>query len=628
MTAATAAGKPAGWMEPFHPEFPLFHYIWKLFRLQFAISWSSFRTARLRRKIGTIFIAIMIAAFAAGIFVFSWFLLGLLRSPELAQILAEQGQLSLTPFLESVPILVLAGSFFGILVTSFGVLLSALYLSGDMEFLMSAPVPIRAVFLTKQLQAILPNFGFIALFGLPLLLGLGASGGYNFLYYPMVVIALAMLALAAAGVSSLLVMGVVRIFPARRVAEVLGAAGAMFSIICSQSGNFVNLMRPDEKNLDAQLIPFAALTRFNSAWNPLAWPGRGLVELGESRFLPALLFLGLTLLLAGGVFLLSLRVAERLYYSGWASMQVGGRKKRAALKVRHPSAVLAGRHPGGILAGTDTHAKQDAPARTGAGASFLAEFIPQPVLGLVRKDFLNLSRDPRNMSQLISPIMVGVMYLFFLFRSGGAPLEGQGDAPEWFMQIIQTAMIYGNVGVSLFVSWSLISRLGMIGFSQEGRNYWMLKASPVGPIQLLAAKFLVAYLPGLLLGSLFMLVISLIRSTSVSMLLFGLAVVALSIIGAAGVNVAFGVVGVNLTWDDPRRMTSGMAGCISVPASMLYMGIVAMLFFGPPVLLPALGLPEWAGQLIGLALGATFSLACAAVSLGLVKNRVPRIGEG
>jgi ABC-2 type transport system permease protein len=612
MRAATAADRPAGWKEPFHPEFPLLHYVWKLFRLQFAISWSTFRKARLRRKIGTILIAIVIAAFAVGIFAFSWFLLGFLRSSDLAQILAEQGQLSLTPFLETVPILILAGSFLGILVTSFGVLLSALYLSGDMDFLMAAPVPIRAVFVTKQLQTILPNFGFIALFGLPLLLGLGAAGGYNFLYYPLVVIVLAMLALAAAGVSSLLVMGVVRIFPARRVAEVLGAAGAMLSIICSQSGNFVNFMRLDEKDLSAQQIPFAALTRFNSVWNPLSWPGRGLLELGESRFLPALLFLGLTLLLTGGAFLLSLRAAERLYYSGWASMQAGGRKKRTAPKVRHP---------GMLLAGAAT------PARAVAGASFLAEFIPQPVLGMVRKDFFTLFRDPRNMSQLISPIMVGVMYIFFLFRSGGAPLAGRGEAPEWFMQIIQTAMIYGNVGASLFVGWSLISRLGMIGFSQEGKNYWILKTSPIGPIQLLAAKFLVAYLPGLFLGSLFMLVISLIRSTSASMLLFGLAVVALSIIGAAGVNVAFGVVGVNLTWDDPRRMSSGLAGCVSVPASMLYMAVVVMLFFGPPVLLPALGLPEWAGQLIGLALGATFSLACAAIALGLVRNRVPRIGE-
>jgi ABC-2 type transport system permease protein len=598
-----AAARPAGWKDSFHPEHSLVHYVWKLLRLQLVLSWSTFRTARLRRKIGTIVLVLVVLLFAAVVFIVSWALLGFLRSPELANILAEQNQPSLTPFLESVPVLILAGTFIGILITSFGVLLSALYLAGDMDFLLSAPVPIRAVFVAKQLQAILPNFGLLALFGLPVLFGLGASGGYNFLYYPLVLIVLAMLALAAAGVSSLLVMGVVRIFPARRVAEVLGAVGAIVSILCSQSGNFVNAMRLDEQNLDPRQIPFAAMNRFNSVWNPLSWAGRGLVDLGEARILPALLFLGLTLLLTGGLFFLSLQVAERLYYSGWASMQAGGRKKRAA------------------------QAKPAAPARAGAGASFLAEFIPQPVLGIARKDFLSLWRDPRNMGQLITPLIVGAVYGFFLLRSGVMPTEGQDEVPAWLMQAISSAMIYVNIGISLLVGWSLISRLGMIGFSQEGKNYWMLKTAPVGTFRLLAAKFLVAYLPGLAVGSLFMLIISLIRGAPLSILLFGFAVVALSIVGAVGINLAFGVTGVNLTWEDPRRMNPGLSGCFSAFLSLLYMGVGTALFLGPPMLFSALGLPSLAGQAIGLLVGGAFSLGCAILALGLVKNRVPRIGE-
>jgi ABC-2 type transport system permease protein len=603
MTSAAAAGRPAGWKEPFHPEHSILHHVWKLLRLQISVAWSTFRAARLRRKIGTIIVALVVILFAGGVFAVSWVLLGFLQSPDLAKILAEQNQPTLAPFLETVPVLILAGAFLGILLTSFGVLLSALYLSGDLDFLMAAPVPIRAVFIAKQLQAILPNFGLIALFGLPVLFGLGAAGGYNFLYYPMVVIVLGMLALAAAGTSSLLVMGVARIFPPRRVAEVLGAVGAIFSIVCSQSGNFVNAMHLDEQNLDPNQIPFAAMSRFNAAWNPLSWAGRGLVNLGRAEILPALLFLGLTLLLTGGLFLISLQVAERLYYSGWANMQAGGRKKRTA------------------------QAKRAAPVRTGAAGSFLAEFIPQPVMGLIRKDFLTLRRDPRNMGQLITPLIVGFMYLFILFRPGGVSFEGRGEAPEWFMQLIETGMIYSNIGISLLVGWSLISRLGIMGFSQEGKNYWMLKTAPVGPVRLLIAKMLVAYLPGLVMGTLFMLIISLIRGASISVLLFGLAVVALSIVGAAGINVAFGVVGVNLTWEDPRKMNPGLSGCFSMLLSFLYMGVSVVLFFGPPMLLSAFGLPELAGQAIGLLLGGVFSLGCAAIALGLVKNRVPRIGE-
>ena len=85
-------------------------------------------------------------------------------------------------------------------------LLQALYLSGDMDFLLSAPVPIRAVFVTKLLQAILPNFGLILLFAPAGAVWPGAVQGYNLLYYPLVLIVLAALALAAAGSASLLVM--------------------------------------------------------------------------------------------------------------------------------------------------------------------------------------------------------------------------------------------------------------------------------------------------------------------------------------------------------------------------------------------------------------------------------------
>jgi ABC-type transport system involved in multi-copper enzyme maturation permease subunit len=106
-----------------------------------------------------------------------------------------------------------------------------------MDFLLSAPVPIRAVFVAKLLEAILPNLALIALIGLPVLFGLGLSSGYNILYYPLVILVMGMLALSAAGISSLLVMAIVRVVSPRRVAEILGFFGAILSIICSQSAN-------------------------------------------------------------------------------------------------------------------------------------------------------------------------------------------------------------------------------------------------------------------------------------------------------------------------------------------------------------------------------------------------------
>ena len=216
--------------------------------------------------------------FAGFIFFLSWLLLGFLHSPKLTQYVGFDAG----PFLQSVPVLVFALLFLGILFSSFGVLLQALYLSGDMDFLLTSPVPIRAVFVTKLLQAVLPNFGLAPCSACRYCIGLGLSGHYNLLYYPLVVLTMIALTLAAAGLSALLVMLVARIFPPRRVAEVLGFLTATLSILCSQSGNLYNTLGRNVTISGSQVNGvFALLMRFNTPWNPLNWAGRGLVDLGR-----------------------------------------------------------------------------------------------------------------------------------------------------------------------------------------------------------------------------------------------------------------------------------------------------------------------------------------------------------
>jgi len=573
----------------------LWHYVGKLLRLRWVIFYSGFRRAKLRGKIGTIVLGLLVLGGLAFAFTLSFLLLRLLRSPGLEQFIGDTGLL-----LAGVPVLIVSAAFVGILLTSFGVLLQALYLAGDMDFLLSAPVPLRAIFIAKLLQAILPNFSLILLFGLPVLYGLGASEGYNVLYYPLVLLVLALLALAAAGLASLLVMAVVRVFPARRVAEVLGFLVAILSFTCSQSGQFVRFSNISN---DQATRAFTLLNHLNSPWSPLAWSGRSLVDIGEGRWLSGIGLLLLTLVLTGGVFALSLATAERLYYSGWARVQVSTRKKRAI------------------------HTRRPVAAQDRELTAAVNRAIPSALRAIVVKDFLMLRRDIRNMSQLVTPIIMGIVYALLLIRSGGQPPAGRGEAPPAVMELMKNLMVYGNVGISLFVSWLLLSRLAMMGFSQEGKNYWLLKTAPVSTATLLSAKYLVAYLPTLVLSWGFLVAISLVQRASLGTLAFSLVVVALTIAGTAGLNLTFGVVGANFDWEDPRRISQGSAGCLSALASMVFLVISLGLFFGPAVLIKSLGGSEAFSQLIGLALGGAASLACAFIPLWLVRRRVSRLGE-
>ncbi len=318
--------------------------VWKLIRLRLLITFNGFKHSKPIRKVLTVVAVLGLLAFAAMILFVSWLLLGFLRSPELTQYVG----MDVAPFLQAVPVLIFTVLFLGILLSSFGVLLQALYLSGDMDFLLSSPVPIRAVFVTKLLQAVLPNFGLISLFGLPVLFGLGLAGHYNFLYFPLVILTMIALALAASGLSALLVMLVARVFPARRAAEILGFVGGTLAFVCSQAGNIYNSFGRSAQVSGAQVNNmFSLMMRFNTPWLPLNWAGQGLVALGEGRWLTGLLLVSLTLGLSALGFVVALSTAERWYYSGWAGMQVISHKKKSPRSVRKPSGLESSlRHNG------------------------------------------------------------------------------------------------------------------------------------------------------------------------------------------------------------------------------------------------------------------------------------------
>jgi len=567
--------------------------VWKLLRLRALILFSGFRRAKTRGKIVTIFVVLAVLGFLGFLLFVSWALLGFLRSPELSQYVSDVDAL-----VNSIPVLIIGGAFLGILLTSFGVLLQALYLAGDMDFLLSAPVSIRAVFITKLLQAILPNFGLISIFALPVMFGLGISGHYNLLYYPLVIIMLASLALAAAGLSSLLVMFIVRLFPAKRVAEILGFIGALASFICSQSGQLANF---DHVTQDQAGQVFSLLSRFNNPWSPLTWAGRGLIDIGEGRWLSGVGFSLLAFGMAAVIFGLALTTSERLYYSGWASIRTTSHKKKAARISRK---------------------------RTASPLVALAERrVPAVIRAVMVKDYLVLRRDLRNMSQLVTPLIFGIVYAVMFLRGGGQPSLGRGEAPPLFNEILKNIFVYGNVGISLFVGWMLLARLGGMGFSQEGKSFWMLKSAPVTASQLVLSKYLVAFLPTLALGWAFLLAISLLQRVNLSIVLFTVPVVALTIAGNAGLNLTFGITGANMKWEDPRQMQRGSSGCLGALATFIYLPLSLFLFFGPGLLFTLLSWPEFIGQLTGLLLGGGFSLLVAIIPLYLVRNRVLRLDE-
>jgi len=97
--------------------------------------------------------------------------------------------------------------------------------------------------------------------------------------------------------------------------------------------------------------------------------------------------------------------------------------------------------------------------------------------------------------------------------------------------------------------------------------------------------------------------------------------------GMAGLLLAFGAVGANFTWEDPRKMNAGSMGCLGQIATMLYLPVAFGAFIIPLGLVSFFGFPIAFGYLAGLLFGVGVTVVSAYVPLWLVRKRVERLGE-
>ena len=257
----------------------------------------------------------------------------------------------------------------------------------------------------------------------------------------------------------------------------------------------------------------------------------------------------------------------------------------------------------------------------------MGRLLPAPVSAIIRKDFLLLRRDMRNLSALITPLIFGVLYTIMFLRPGGSVIPDTPNMSPIGVYISHFISTYGNIGMSLFVGWMLLIRLSGMAFSSEGRNYWILKSSPVRAGQMLIAKYLVAWLPALLLGVIFLVAVSILQKIPLLIFFYGILVMAMCQAGMNGILLAFGILGANFTWTDPRRMNAGTLGCLGQLLTPFFLLISFSFFVIPLLLIPIFNWPQIYGYLISFLAGVAVSATCAILPPWLVRKRVERLNE-
>lgn len=558
-----------------------------LLTLRLQVTWNTFRSRKLIRQ------ALIVVFFlAAGVA-----MLGFASSfgYVAGAILRRFPRLQLEPLM---PGLILGIVTLLSLVSSFGVALSALFLSNDLELLMSAPVNRRAVFVSKILDGMVGYYALVMVTAMPALFTYGLGLRYGVLYYLLAFVAVLGTPLLPAGLGALLVMVVARFAPARRVREVMSLAAALFGVTCSVISNLSRSWSRlafvgDQFNLEA------LLTRLHSLINlpiPPLMAGRGLAAAGMGEAGSAFGNMIGFLLLTFGLFAAIVWLADTLYASGWVRMQSSGsanRSKQMAEKA----------------------------ARSGLLGSAPASFA------LALKDWRVIPRDLRNFAQFLAPLfLLPVVYINLLGGGGSRSFNALAQANNFAEGRVNFSNAFAAAGV-LTVTFLIFNRIASTGISMEGKSWWLLKTAPLAGWELLAGKFLAALMPFTVIGTTLMIGMAIWRGFSVPGALYGWLGMMVIGSGMMAVDVGLAVPWANLTWDDPRRMSSGWGALFSFFINTI-LGFLAGLLLALPLIarafLPAFEIIAWLVGPLG-AIAVSAAIGGLVVRFGL--SRLGNVGE-
>lgn len=517
---------------------------WLLLTLRWHVTWNSFRHRSIGAQVGSIIGGVVVALLVMMGSSFLGIGLGVLLrefpNPDLAALLPG-ALLTLVSLI--------------LVLTSFGVALGSLFLTSDLDLLMTAPIDTKAVFLSKLLDGMIPSYIIMSVSALPALLAYGLGLGFGPLYYLGVVLAIIVTPFLPVGLAAVLVMLVARVAPVRRVREMLGLLGALFGIACAVIGNtsryWIGDLMPSETDAETAFQNIKGVVNLPV---PTFMAGKGLAALGSGDWGAALASFGVYVLIMFGFFVFCVWVANSLYAAGWLRMQSSGNARRS----KQRNARAASRS--GLL---------------GRGPAWLA---------IMFKDWRVLPRDLRNFAQMLAPLAI-LPVIFFNLLSGGRGRSGRNpfEAISQFGNGVDGTGVLVAGGV-LMATLFVFGRVAETAISMEAKSWWLLKAAPISPGELLWGKFLSAAVPFVLVSTLFMVIATVWKGFHLFWALYGWFGVELLGLSMLAMAVGLAVPWAKLDWDDPKRMLSWQTAILTLVVWVV-LGIVAGLLLCLPVLM-------------------------------------------
>jgi ABC-2 type transport system permease protein len=441
-------------------------------------------------------------------------------------------------------------TFFTILLFSNGIIsLSTFYLSEDLNLLLSSPVSLGKVYLSKLGETLASSSWMVLLFGLPVFIAYGAVYRTSLLFYLQLAATLVpfLILPSALGIAGIMVL--VSAFPARRLKDLLlllslGLVASLYLLF--------RFLQP-EKLVDPEAFSslveyFARLGTPASPLLPSQWATEALTSMLQGRGGEALFNLGLLISNAVVVLLGGRWLCQRLYFEGWSKSQEGRQARISRWRLLE-----------GVI-------------------SLLGRPLSLPHRALLAKDLKTFLRDRTQWSQLFLLVSLVVVYLY---NFSVLPLKKSPIGSFY----LQNLLSFLNLGLAGFVLSAVGARFVFPAVSVERRSFWIIQSSPLGLKGFLWGKFLMGLVPLLFLAEALILLTNLLLQVTPLMMVLSAATIFFMTFGITGLGVGLGAIYPRFRVENVSQIATGLGGIIYMIYSLLFVGSVVLLEAWPVYLL-------------------------------------------
>ena len=361
--------------------------------------------------------------------------------------------------------------FLFIILTGIATSFYILYLSKDLELLLSFPISYRTVFTYKFIETLISNSYLFIILIFPFLIAYGISSKIPLGYYPMMVIVFLSILSIPTSIGVLIGMVAARYVNPARAREILGAAGGLlmitFFIFFQILPRFIESKTAELKSMETESIKQYIIAVFDKPFLkilPSTLGSNTLSSFHNGDYGNFGLNFILILLISASLVLLCIILSQKLYYSGWSSSSQAVLRK----KVKKEG-------PGGEMIADGK--RSTAPIFTGTNY-------------LLVKDFKLLLRTPARLMQVFIPFVIYIFMFFFVFKdNSGAQINffiGRDILFFLFFPLVIISIVNMNVSGN--------------NIGGEGLNFWILKVSPILTKKILQMKVIYSFIISIVCG--------------------------------------------------------------------------------------------------------------------------------